>query len=287
MLFRSTSLIRATDRAEAQGKRVTGEMKGTLEKAASEARSAFNDPLSQFEQGTELSYNTANAARHFLQAYPTFLTVLPAEFATLRLETVQPADEHDRRIPIAQGDKVYLLASDTKNGEFCARMDRAMLAADPDVEAEVHILRGVDVSLEDDFLPAAAPTVAEILVEAWSLARDQDAILSFHLNGGYKVTIPLFIYLASHLPAKKDPQNPGSEPIKVEAFFKHENSHKPIKSPILLGGVPEALRHDLEAIDHGTIADGRWEGYAYTRTDTGGWQRTFLGEVIRHLSEIR
>ena len=248
-----------------------------------DAACAFNQPLVSFRQDDKLDTSAIERIQRYYREYAHHPTLLPAEFATVRLEVDgvdqgKPDGDRDLRIPVKANDKAFLLASDTRQGEFCAQVDQAMLSLVKDLSAEVKVLQGLRATQELNFEQAAATSLSTVLVEAWNSAVCRQAVLSVHLNGGYKATLPFLIYLLGHLPA---------DSVHAEAFVQHEDSRVPIRIPVRQTGVDARLRADLEAVTKcGTVRDGRWLNYAYVKNPNGRYKLTFLGQAISGLAEL-
>lgn len=272
-----TSLLGSEGRAG----RVFADAPDAREEAQALARAAFKDPGGRFKLGDELDDETRANAQEFFRRYARHPILLSAEFATVRLE-VEGVEhglvpEQDPRIPVRAGDAAYLLASDTAAGMFCAKLDDAILQLLPRIRTEVVRLSRLSVTQEADFERAAAESLSKALAAAWLEAAQRDAVLSLHLNGGYKATLPFIVHLVGHMPAKRVP---------AEVYMFHEDSTRPIRIPVHQTGVDARLEEDLEAVEQGTVRHGDWVGYAYRRTAHGGYEATFLGQAIARLRTL-
>lgn len=242
------------------------------------AETLINEPFGAFERGGRLSEEVMQGLRDYYVDYQSNGLLLSAELVTVR-PGHSPSTADDKRIPVNAGDVVFLLASDTREGEYCARIDEACLGAIEGVDIRVRVLTEVAVDLEDTFERAAANALGGVLAEVWTCARERNAALSLHYNGGYKAMIPILFYLVGHLPQAG---------VAAEAFVQHEMSKKLIQIPVLTRGIPEALRVDLASVaEYGTCADGSWNGYAYRKNDEGAYDLTFLGQALTPLAELR
>lgn len=251
-------------------------------KTGEDARKAFDQTLDSYQQGKELSEEQKQQIQDYFLSYAGQPELLSANLATVRLEAPNVdhsvASDSDPRIPVRAGDTVFLLASDTLKGKFCAQVDAAMFALIPDVRLHVKTMTKLAVTASEDFERAAATSLSEHIVTAWQEALAKKSTLSFHLSGGYKATIPFIVYLVGHLPAGQ---------VEAEVYLIHEESSVPIRVPVHLTGVDRRLSQDLEAVsEEGTLRHGYWEGYAYRRTAEGGYELTFLGEAISGLAKL-
>jgi hypothetical protein len=205
------------------------------------------------------------------------LAPISAELQSLFARGAPQIDSHD---------EVLLLASDTRAGIESGLTVATLLGGplafgnpgDPQpsgigiwpdgIPSTVFRIPGLDTSRPDRFATACEGLGSSL---SWAFQRAGNAgRLVLHVTGGFKVTIPFLLGLASHLPL----DGPG-----VEAWANHDLTDRGIRVPVQRMGIDDRLQADLLGLGTGILADGRWEGYAYQKTGDG-WEPTPLGRAI-------
>ncbi|TQN28623.1 hypothetical protein FHX37_3980 [Haloactinospora alba] len=214
-------------------------------------------------------------------------------------------------IRLKDRDTVLFLVSDSASAKYAALWSALALTGGergrvryltnpaenlPELKHHVTIARipELDIAATEQFRRAMRQLgrVGKGLLEMLAHRPERNAVLTFHLSGGFKAYIPHFQGLAEALRTATSPNN-------VEAYMLHEHSERGGPIPIPLRSVNrEAMFEEIGQVTDGFLArkpnsqKRSFEGFAYERHESTGpsgkptetYRLTPFGEAIMEIT---